>query len=197
MAPVTKSSRRQDILQTLAAMLESSNSERITTAALAKQVGFSEAALYKHFPSKTTMYEGLLDFADETLFSAINKIGREQQTTAKACGDVLLVTLTFAERNPGITRLLCGDVLYGEHKRLQNRVGNIFDRLVSELKQLIKMGEIRESLHTAMPPGMAANFMINIAEGRLHQYVRTGFADKPTAEWSTCWSFIERNLFRC
>ena len=190
-----KSSRRDDILQALAAMLESSTGARITTAALARQVGFSEAALYKHFPSKATMYEGLLDFVDEALFGAVNTIAREQTSAARACGDILLATLKFAELNPGITRLICGDALHGEDPRLQSRAANLLGRLTSELKQVIRRGEVQEQLQTALPPGKAAMLMSSVVEGRLHQFVRTGFTDKPTAEWALYWEFIERNLF--
>lgn len=188
------STRQQDILQKLALMLESSNHARITTAALAREVGFSEAALYKHFPSKTKMYEGLLDFTEEAIFSRINAISRDGTNTSSACAEISLVILTFAERNPGITRLICGDALHGEDARLQSRASNFFQRLHSELKQIIKMGEIRESLTTAIPPGMTATIMVNIVEGRLHQYVRSQFSDKPTTDWGDCWPAIERGL---
>ena len=190
-----KSSRKEDILQALAAMLEASTHQRITTAALAREVGFSEAALYKHFPSKTTMYEGLLDFVDEALFGAINTITREDLPATRACGNVLLATLKFAELNPGITRLICGDALHGEHQRLQSRSNNLFNRLNTELKQLIRKGEVQESLQTTLPPGQAARFMVNLVEGRLHQFVRSRFGDKPTEDWGLHWSFIEQSLF--
>ena len=191
-----KSARRQEILQAMALMLETGGNGRITTASLAREVGFSEAALYKHFPSKAKIYEGLLDFAEEALFSRINLIAGEGLTTTRACADTLLVVLTFAERNPGITRMLCGDALHGENERLQNRAEKLFLRLHSEIKQLIKMGEIRESVTSRIPPGVAATLMVNVVEGRLHQYVRSAFSDKPTLEWQLIWPVIEESLFR-
>ena len=191
-----KPGRREEILQALALMLETRDGERITTAGLARQVGFSEAALYKHFPSKAKMYEGLLDFADEALFSRINIIAAEDMPAARACGDTLLVTLTFAERNPGITRMLCGDALHGEHERLRNRAGRFFQRLQSELSQLIKRGEVRELLKTSIPPGPAATLMVNVVEGRLHQFVRSAFTECPTAGWEMIWPVMASSLFQ-
>ena len=191
-----RTDRRQDILQALALMLEADDNRRITTAALASQVGFSEAALYKHFSSKSKIYEALLDFAEEALFSRINAIAAGDGSTVEACGDMLLVMLTFAERNPGVTRLLCGDVLHGEEDHLRKRAGKPFQRLQSDIKQRIKLGELREALTTGIPPGMTATVLVNLVEGRLHQFVRSQFTDKPTADWPTFWPIIAAALFR-
>jgi len=191
----TPPSRREDILQALARMLESSTNGRITTAALAKEVGFSEAALYRHFPSKAKMYEALLAFAEETLFSAIKLATAANDPTAITCSKILRVTLTFAERNPGITRMLCGDALHGEKDRLKTRAGQIFSRLDSELKQVIRLGEVRDHLKLSLPPGMAAALMVNIVEGKLHQYVRSHYQQLPTAHWEQHWQIIGAGLF--
>ncbi len=193
--PGTQPSRREDILQALAAMLEASTSERITTAALARRVGFSEAALYRHFPSKAKMYEALLGFAEDTVFSRVNTIAREAEATVGACGDTLLVVLTFAERNPGITRMLCGDALHGEHDRLAHRAAAVFSRLESELKQQLRIGEVRDKTTTRIPPGLAASLMVNVVEGRLRHYVRSRFERLPTENWASHWQIIAEGLF--
>src|SRR5690554_2028561 len=109
-----KTSRKEQILQSLAEMLEKAPGERITTAALARQVGVSEAALYRHFPSKARMFEGLIKFIEDTLFVRINRIMQEEQSTQRRCERILTLLLTFAEKNPGMTRLLTGDALAGE-----------------------------------------------------------------------------------
>lgn len=192
---VEKPSRKDEILQALALMLEAESNARITTAALAKQVGVSEAALYRHFPSKARIYEGLLDFAEETLFTAINKAKSSNEDTASNCGTILMIFLAFGERNPGITRLVCGDALHGEKDRLQVRAGRLFERLESELKQAIKKGEIAEALTTQLPPGLAATLMVNVVEGRLRQFVRTRFQARPTESWEPLWQQIRATIF--
>ena len=136
-----KGQRKQEILETLATMLEQSPGARITTAALAEQVGVSEAALYRHFPSKTKMFEGLIEFIEETLFTRIAIIIKEQQSALVQCERIVALLLGFAEKNPGITRLMTGDVLTGETERLRNRVGQLFDRLETQLKQILREAE--------------------------------------------------------
>ena len=136
MTTTAKISRKQHILQALAGMLEATPGGRITTAALAAEVGVSEAALYRHFPSKTRMYEGLIDFIEETLFTRMRTIITEEPDAASRCYRILTLLLTFAERNPGITRLLTGDALTGETERLHKRIQQLFDRLETKLKQI-------------------------------------------------------------
>ena len=122
-------SRREEILQTLASMLEATPGARITTAALAREVGVSEAALYRHFPSKSKMFEGLILFIEETVFSRVTRIVAEQSSSLRKCQQILAMLLTFCERNPGISRILTGDALTGETDRLRARVASLFDRL--------------------------------------------------------------------
>ncbi|MCP4842184.1 MAG: nucleoid occlusion factor SlmA, partial [Halieaceae bacterium] len=141
-----KSQRRQQILEALAQMLEASPGSRITTAGLARQVGVSEAALYRHFPSKTKMFEGLIEFIEETLFSRINLILTEEPTAALRCEKMIMLLLVFTERNPGLTRILTGDALAGETDRLHARVAQLFERFETQLKQVIREAELREGL---------------------------------------------------
>ena len=129
MASEHKISRKEHILQCLARMLESGPGERITTAALAREVGVSEAALYRHFPSKAKMFEGLIVFIEETLFTRITRILEEEPGAQKRCEKILFLLLTFAEKNPGMTRVLIGEALVNEDARLQTRINEITDRL--------------------------------------------------------------------
>jgi TetR/AcrR family transcriptional regulator len=191
-----KSNRRQHILQALARMLETSASARITTAALAEEVGFSEAALYRHFPSKTRMFEGLIDFAEEALFSRIRVILDSEDTTAGRCYRILQLMLTFAERNPGITRILTGEALVGETERLYSRVSQLFDRVETQLRQVIREGEVREGLQTAMTTTDTVTLMMAVAEGKVRQYVRSGFSRLPTTAWQDQWQVLSQGLFR-
>jgi TetR/AcrR family transcriptional regulator len=190
-----KISRREHILQSLAAMLESQPGGRITTAALAKEVGVTEAALYRHFPSKAKMFEGLIEFVEEVVFSRVNLILQEDEDARVRCEKVLGLLLVFAERNPGITRILNGDALTGEHERLQARIAQFFERLETQLRQILRDAELRHALGTAMTSTAAANLMLAVVEGHISQFVRSGFRRKPTEHWAAQWEFLSGKLF--
>jgi TetR/AcrR family transcriptional regulator len=194
--PPRKSQRRQQILESLAQMLEANPGSRITTAGLAKQVGVSEAALYRHFPSKSKMFEGLIEFIEETLFSRIKIILNEEHAATQRCEKMLMLLLTFTERNPGITRILTGDALAGESERLHQRVAQLFDRFEMQLKQVIREAEMREGLRPQIPLHAAANLLMSAAEGRISQYVRSGFQRSPTADWNQQWDLLMQGFFR-
>lgn len=189
-----KTPRRQQILECLARMLEASPGERITTAALAKEVGVSEAALYRHFPSKSKMFEGLIEFIEETIFSRVTLILADEKSTIKRCEKILSLLLTFAERNPGLTRLLTGDALTGETERLRARIEQFFDRLETQLKQVLREAELREDLYPQLPVAAAANLMIALVNGRIAEFVRTGFRRRPTDYWQEQWPLIAQGL---
>jgi TetR/AcrR family transcriptional regulator len=177
-------------------MLEASPGNRITTAGLAKQVGVSEAALYRHFPSKSKMFEGLIEFIEDTLFSRINIILGEEPTAAKRCEKMLMLLLVFTERNPGLTRILTGDALTGETDRLHHRVAQLFDRFETQLKQVIREAELREGLRPTIALPAAANLLMVAAEGRISQYVRSGFQRPPTTDWGKQWELLMGGFFR-
>ena len=189
-----KVSRKDQILQALARMLESAPGERVTTAALAKEVGVSEAALYRHFPSKARMFEGLIEFIEDTLFSRVSLILSEESNAAARCEKILTLLLTFCAKNPGMTRLLTGDALAGETKRLRARIAQFFNRLDSQLKQVLREAQIRENLKTTIPPNALANLLLASCEGRLLQFVRSEFSRSPLENWDKQWEFLSRNL---
>lgn len=187
-------SRKEHILQSLARMLESSPGERITTAALAREVGVSEAALYRHFPSKARMFEGLIAFIEETLFTRITRILEDEPSAARRCEKILTLVLTFAEKNPGMTRLLTGDALQGETERLRVRISQLFDRLEAQIKQILREAQIRESLKCAVSPTVMATLLMASTEGRLMQFVRSEFKKLPTEHWDEQWQFLSRDM---
>lgn len=195
MTQSTKVSRRQQILESLAHMLESNPGARITTAALAKEVGVSEAALYRHFPSKSKMFEGLIEFVEETLFSRIGLILADTPLALGRCEQILLLVLTFAERNPGITRILTGHALTGETERLHTRVQQLFERIETQLKQIVREAEIREGLRPRLPLTAAANLLMAALEGRLAQFVRSEFKRRPTEFWGEQWPVLMQDFF--
>jgi len=193
-APV-KISRREQILQALAHMLEVSPGNRITTAKLAAEVGVSEAALYRHFPSKAKMFEGLIAFIEETIFSRINMIMQEEHDSIDRCRLILTLLLTFAEKNPGMCRIMIGDALAGETDRLRQRVAQFFDRLETQLKQVLRETEIRDGKKPIVDISTAANLMLSAAEGRINQFVRSEFTQKPTEQWVDQWRPLSLGLF--
>lgn len=191
-----KSQRRQDILEALAEMLEASPGEKITTAKLAARVGVSEAALYRHFPSKAKMFEGLIEFIEDSLFERIAIILREESTAEERCGKMLLLLLSFAERNPGMARIMNGDALAGETERLHQRVQQLYERFETQIKQVLREAELREGLRPVLPLPAAANILIATAEGRITQFVRSNFRRSPTTDWPLQFQHLTQHFFR-
>jgi TetR/AcrR family transcriptional regulator len=190
-----KVSRKEHILQSLAAMLEESPGGRITTAGLAKQVGVSEAALYRHFPSKAKMFEALIEFIESTIFSRVSLILNEENSTEARCNQILTLLLTFSERNPGITRILTGDPLSGESERLRVRVAQFYERFETQLRQILREAEIRNDRESTVEVNVAANLMLSIVEGKISQYVRSNFQKPPTSHWPEQWQVLRRSIF--
>ena len=188
-------SRRDQILQALAQMLETHPGQTITTAKLAKSVGVSEAALYRHFPSKLKIFEGLIVFIEDTLFSRMTRILQEEEAAIPRCEAILGLLLAFAERNPGMCRILIGDALAGDVARLRGRVIQIFDRLETQLKQVLREAEIREGIRPALPLNQAANLFLSFAEGRINQFVRSEFKRSPTQDWAVQWPILAGAIF--
>jgi TetR/AcrR family transcriptional regulator len=169
--------RKQQILETLAKMLESPKREKITTAALAARLDVSEAALYRHFAGKAQMFEGLIEFIEQSLFSLINKITSEEQEGLKQVRRMMTVMLLFAEKNPGMTRVLIGDALVNEDERLQTRINQLFDRVESTLKQSLRIAETQSG--RKLNPEAQANLLICFIIGRWQQFAKSGFKRKP------------------
>ena len=190
-----KISRRDQILQSLAQMLENNPGQRITTASLAKEVGVSEAALYRHFPSKARMFEGLIGFIEETLITRVNAIAKSENDGITQCEQALTLVLTFAQRNPGLARLLTGDALAGETDRLRGHIHQLFERLETQLKLIMRDAEINDGLKTHVTQLCAANLMLSFVEGKIRQFVRSEFKTKPLDKWPDQWAAIAAGIF--
>jgi len=188
--------RRQQILEVLARELESHPGTRITTAALARAVGVSEAALYRHFASKAKMFEALIDFAEESVFGLIGRILEQEKDVDVRCDRIAQLLLGFAERNPGITRVLLGDALVGENERLRVRVAKFFDRVETQLKQLLREANLSRGTRAAISIDVAANHIMVLIEGRMSEYVRGNFEKKPTRDFAEMWSALRIGLFK-
>ena len=190
-----QSSRRQQILEALAGELETRPGTRITTARLAQVVGVSEAALYRHFPSKAKMFEALIEFAEESVFGLANRILNEEHDAVRRSERILTMLLTFSDRNPGITRVLLGEALVGEHERLRTRVSQFFDRFETQIKQVLREGEQATNSGMRAPVATIANLLMAVVEGRMTQFSRSGFTRSPTEDWDRQWQALRAGLF--
>lgn len=190
-----RSSRKQDILECLAKMLEDQPGERITTAKLAEAVGVSEAALYRHYPSKAKMFESLIVYIEENLFSRIAQITQQESSCQEQCKKICTLVLVFAEKNPGLCRILTGEALSGDISRLRSRMEQLFDRLTTQIKQLVREAEIKEGFRPEVPVQALAGLLTAVMEGRIVQYVRTDFRVKPSNDWNEQWQALATSLF--
>jgi TetR/AcrR family transcriptional regulator len=186
--------RREQILQALAEMLEAPGGERITTAALAARLEVSEAALYRHFASKAQMFEGLIGFVEETLFTRINMIAQQETDGLLQVQQIVQLLLGFAHRNRGMTRVLAGDALVHEHERLRARVNQIHDRIETTLRQSLRLAVSAQLLPVDLEVNAAAALLLAWVEGRWQQFARSGFRRDPTEHWQTQWQLMAAGL---
>ena len=171
--------RKNQILQTLAEMLEKPQQEKITTAALAARLDVSEAALYRHFASKAQMFEGLIEFIEQTLFGLINKITAEEADGRAQIDGVISMLLGFAQKNPGMTRVLIGDALVNENERLQARINQLHDRIEATLRQALRIAATQQEPSTDLDSNAMANLLLAFVVGRWHQFAKSGFKRSP------------------
>ena len=176
--------RKMQILQTLAEMLQRPQSEKITTAARAAKLDVSEAALYRHFASKAQMFEGLIEFIEQTLFGLINKITTEEQSGMKQLEAILSLLLGFPQKNPGMTRVLIGDALVNENERLQGRINQLHDRLEATLRQSLRIAISQKELAAENDANAQANLLLCYVIGRWHQFAKSGFKREPMELWA-------------
>ena len=189
-----RKSRKEQILQSLAEILEESPGGKITTASLAKQVGVSEAALYRHFPSKTKIFDELIEFAELTIFTRLNMISSEQISASSKCEKISKLVLTFAEKNPGISRILAGDALWGENERLRFRVNQLFDRIEVQIKQILREDRYTNDNNVTTHPNISADIFMSFIEGKIAQFVRSDFSKSPTEGFDLKWKSFAQNI---
>ena len=184
--------RKLQILQVLAQMLQHPKGERITTAALAAKLDVSEAALYRHFASKAQMFEGLIEFIESSIFGLANKITAEHDNGLQQLHAIVAMLLGFAEKNPGMTRVLMGDALVNEDERLQVRINQLFDRIEATLKQCLRVASTQGTPGDGSDadPGPRANLILCYVIGRWHQFAKSGFKRMPTEGLDKQWPLM-------
>jgi TetR/AcrR family transcriptional regulator len=182
-APIRKrpkpGERRVQILQALAAMLEQPGAERVTTAALAARLDVSEAALYRHFASKAQMFEGLIDFIEQSVFTLINQITEREAPGHEQAARIVAMLVQFAEKNPGMTRVMVGDALVYENERLQNRMNQFFDKIEATLRQSLR-DAVEGSATPSVDAQVRASTLAAFVVGRLQRFARSGFRRAPS-----------------
>jgi len=179
--------RKDQILQTLAQMLENPSGEKITTAALAARLEVSEAALYRHFRGKAQMFDGLIEFIEQTLFALVNKITSEEKSGVRQLEAIIAVLLGFAQKNRGMTRVLIGDALVHEDERLQARINQLHERLEAALKQALRFGVTQKEIAAEVDVTAQANLLMSFVTGRWHQFAKSGFKRDPAELWAKQW----------
>ena len=181
--------RRVQILQTLASMLQQPGLERITTAALASRLSVSEAALYRHFASKAQMFEGLIDFIEQTVFTLVNQITQAEPGPLESGAEqgayqakrVVAMVIHFAEKNPGMTRVMVGDALVHENERLQQRMNQFFDKLEASLRQCLRGPVMQANSATpTLDAQVKASALTAFLLGRLQRFARSGYKRMPS-----------------
>ena len=180
MASTKTGERKTQILQMLALLLEHPRGERITTAALAARLQVSEAALYRHFASKAQMFEGLIDFIENTVFTLVNQIADGEESGTAQVRKIVLMLLAFAERNPGMTRVLIGDALVSEDERLQERMNQFADRIEASLRQSLRQAVTRNELPPSEDVSARASLIMHFVLGRWQRYAKSGWKKTPS-----------------
>ncbi len=187
--------RKEQILQALALELEQRPGERITTANLAKAVGVSEAALYRHFPSKAKMFDALIDFSETAVFGLITQSIANNNDPIAQIENIMAIILVFSTRNPGITRILLGDALVGENERLLKRSNQFFERIETQLRSILRAGELSKHFsYQGSNSHLFASLLLSILEGQLNRYVRSQFTKNPDEDWPKKWALVSSFL---
>ncbi len=182
--------RKLQILQTVAAMLEQPKGEKVTTAARAAKLDLSEAALYRHFASKAQMFEGLIEFIEQTVFTLANRITADESSGLRQVESIVAMLLGFAQKNRGMTRVLIGDALVNEDDRLQQRINQLLDRIETTLKQALRIAVTQGELDAGTDVSAQANALLCYVIGRWQMFAKSGYARDPLAQWPQQWALL-------
>ncbi len=186
--------RKNQILQTLAKMLESQNNDKITTAALASKIGVSEATLYRHFTNKAQIFESLIAFAEDTVFNLIGQINKNVNLPHNKIKQTISMLQSFATKNPGISRLIIGNNLIGEKKYLRDRANQFFRRLETGFKQTLRVGQAQNQIRADLDSAAMANLLCTMIIGQWHLFVNNDFNTEPNSFIDSQWAEIEQLL---
>tara|TARA_B100001250_G_C19788628_1_gene785372 strand:- start:191 stop:781 length:591 start_codon:yes stop_codon:yes gene_type:complete len=196
MISTPKINRRDQILKVLTIELEKKPGLPITTSSLANSVGVSEAALYRHFASKSKMFESLIKITEDSLFLLINKILDEEVDPTICCEKIIYIVLSFFEKNPGITRIFIGDILLGENQQLHSRATQFFEKIETQIRQILRESNLGNGPRPISDINAVSNQILTFIEGKLSQFVKSSFSKKPTEHFEVQWNVIKVGSFR-
>ena len=188
--------RQLDIMQNLAKMLQAKGPVKVTTASLARECGITEAAIYRHFPSKKKIYEGLVDFCEQSLFDLIGDINSSKEDHLKKASNIMILLVSFSEKNPGLARLLTREAFSVDEASLDNRIKLMFSKIELQIKQNLQKYEQETKKKLALPSASSANLLLAFVEGVIQQFVRSGFSEKPSQRISNQVTFLTESLLK-
>ena len=188
--------RQLDIMQNLAKMLQAKGPVKVTTASLASVCGITEAAIYRHFPSKKKIYEGLVDFCEQSLFDLIGDINSSKEDHLKKASNIMILLVSFSEKNPGLARLLTREAFSVDEASLDNRIKLMFSKIELQIKQNLQKYEQETKKKLALPSASSANLLLAFVEGVIQQFVRSGFSEKPSQRISNQVTFLTESLLK-
>ena len=188
--------RQLDIMQSLAKMLQAKGPVKVTTASLANECGITEAAIYRHFPSKRKIYEGLVDFCEQSLFDLIGDINSSKEDHLKKVSKIMILLVSFSEKNPGLARLLTREAFSIDEASLDDRIKQMFSKIELQIKQNLQKYEQQTKKKLALPSASSANLLLAFVEGVIQQFVRSGFTEKPSQRISDQAAFLTGSLVK-
>ena len=188
--------RQLDIMQSLAKMLQAKGPVKVTTASLANECGITEAAIYRHFPSKRKIYEGLVDFCEQSLFDLIGDINSSKDEHLEKVSKIMILLVSFSEKNPGLARLLTREAFSIDEASLDDRIKQMFSKIELQIKQNLQKYEQQTKKKLALPSASSANLLLAFVEGIIQQFVRSGFTEKPSKRISDQTSFLTGSLLK-
>ncbi len=188
--------RQLDIMQSLAKMLQAKGPVKVTTASLANECGITEAAIYRHFPSKRKIYEGLVDFCEQSLFDLIGNINSSKDDHLEKVSKIMILLVSFSEKNPGLARLLTREAFSIDEASLDDRIKQMFSKIELQIKQNLQKYEQQTKKKLALPSASSANLLLAFVEGVIQQFVRSGFTEKPTQRISDQAAFLTGSLLK-
>ena len=186
--------RQLEIMQSLAKMLGSKGPVKVTTALLASECSITEAALYRHFPSKKKIYSGLVDFCEQNLFELIANINSSEESSLIKAKKILVVLVTFCEKNPGLARLLTREAFSVDETSLDERIKLLMAKIELQIKQNLQKFEQETKKKLSLTTASSANLLLACAEGLIQQFVRSGFEDSPSKKVNEQFDFLINSL---
>ena len=184
--------RKNIILQSLAGLLEEASSTKITTALLAKKSNITEAALYRHFPSKRSIYAELFSYCDEAIFLKSSELKKSDLSSKDKVMNIFKFFMLFVEKNKGFARLLSREALSPSEKNVSDSVNQFYERFELTIKQIL--AEDIDGLISQ--PGISAQLITTYLERNVSRYIRSKFKDSPSNYIDNAWDLLSVNLFK-